>query len=103
MAAHPPRIIAHPDLQETADNPCDTGSELEELKKRFPQVVWDGEGVEWEGWTGKKGVWGPGREEVEERAVRVRKYLFGLGEVGHVVCVLHGGVRDSSGGDGMVC
>ena len=35
----PPRILAMPHLQETTENPCDTGSTLELLKKQYGEHV----------------------------------------------------------------
>lgn len=82
--------------------PCDTGSDVEELKKVWPdEVDWSMFDGEEEGlgdrsqWRSKEGVWAPGQQALENRAKWVRQFLkrvIDKGGVDHVVCVLHGGV-----------
>ncbi|KAI5818677.1 histidine phosphatase superfamily [Pyronema omphalodes] len=93
-------VIALPDLQETSDMPCDTGSSVEILKadpKLKTTDYGDKMEVNWEevekagdAWFSKEGIYGATPERLKERAERVRKWLKSREEQ-HVVCVLHGG------------
>lgn len=108
----PPRnlkVIALPEIQETSDLPCDTGSALEVLQKEFAE---GGEGEKWAGcidlslvapgWNDKSSGtdWAPDKTSVEARAHKARLYLRDLankyerdtGNEAHVVVVTHGGL-----------
>ncbi|KAF8246744.1 phosphoglycerate mutase-like protein, partial [Wilcoxina mikolae CBS 423.85] len=90
-------VLALPELQETSDLPCDTGSDagilaadpMLKTTSAGGKVNIDFSGLE-EGWTSKMGKWASGVEALKERAVWVRRWLKGR-EEDHVVCVLHGG------------
>ncbi|KKY13442.1 putative phosphoglycerate mutase family protein [Diplodia seriata] len=89
------RVIALPEIQETSDLPCDTGSDRAELEREFagrwlPQL--DLSRVE-DGWNSKKGRWAATPDAVAERARRARAFLRELaGDDGEVVVVTHGGL-----------
>lgn len=84
------KIIALPELQETSDLPCDTGSEVEELRKEFEGKPVDFELVK-EGWNGKRGKWAPTSKAIEKRAREARLWLQGRSEK-NIVVVTHGGM-----------
>lgn len=83
-------VIALPEIQESSDLPCDTGSELEELQHEFEGLKIDWSRVK-PGWNSKKGIWLPGSAEVRARCKVARQWLRARPE-SHVVVVLHGGV-----------
>lgn len=83
-------IITLPEIQETSDLPCDTGSDLAELEHEFAGKKIDFKLVQ-EGWNSKKGKWTPTTKEVEERAKYARHWLRERKEE-HIVVVTHGGV-----------
>jgi broad specificity phosphatase PhoE len=70
-------LLLEADLQERSNLPCDTGSSVEELKKAFPLLDFDGLD---ETWPTKTGRYGPDDGDVGERAVRVTDLLGGLAE-----------------------
>lgn len=82
------QVIGLPELQETSDLPCDTGSSPEELQKEF-----DGKSVDLslvkEGWNVKEGRWAPTVEDIRERARVARKWLMERPEK-NIVVVTHG-------------
>ncbi|TVY32078.1 putative phosphatase [Lachnellula subtilissima] len=93
------KVLALPELQETSDLPCDTGSEPKKLVEEFGK---DGKvelGLVDEGWNSKKGKWSPSASAIEARAREARLYLRTLGteaaaktnEDQHIVVVTHGG------------
>ncbi|KAI9691121.1 MAG: hypothetical protein M1822_008741 [Bathelium mastoideum] len=86
-------ILALPDLQETSDLPCDTGSPAAELARTYRGRPVDLSLVEREGdaWCRKEGRWGPGAEAIRARARAVREWLWGRSEE-VVVAVTHGGL-----------
>lgn len=98
------KVIALPEIQETSDLPCDTGSDLAELEREFAGQPVDFSRVE-DGWNSKKGKWAPTPAAVAERARQARVWLRELaGEDGEVVVVTHGGLlhtftQDYSGFD----
>lgn len=93
LAANPDlRVIALPEIQETSDLPCDTGSPRAELEREFAGQPVDLSRVE-DGWDSKKGRWAPTPQAVGERARVARVWLRELaGEDGEVVVVTHGGL-----------
>ncbi|EKG11514.1 Histidine phosphatase superfamily clade-1 [Macrophomina phaseolina MS6] len=92
LAAKNLRVIALPEVQETSDLPCDTGSDRAELEREFAGQPVDLSRVE-DGWNSKKGRWAPTPEAVAERARVARVWLRELaGEDGEVVVVTHGGL-----------
>lgn len=86
-----------PELQETSELPCDTGSCRDELEKveAFRGIDFtplDEARTEEDGdWNSKRGKWGSDQILLEKRARWVRRWLQGRNEK-HIVCVLHGGV-----------
>ncbi|SMR50632.1 unnamed protein product [Zymoseptoria tritici ST99CH_1E4] len=89
------KIYAVPELQETSDHPCDTGSSRADLEK-----VFDGKNIDFsalkEGWQLKTGSMGAEKETILARARTVRELLgewFGKDDSGKgdVVVVSHGG------------
>lgn len=89
---HKSQIITLPELQETSDQPCDTGSSKEDLEKEFTGKHVDFSHVI-EGWNNKKAgsKWSPERSMVEERARVARRWLMARPEK-HLVVVTHGGL-----------
>jgi broad specificity phosphatase PhoE len=65
-------LLLEADLQERSDLPCDTGSSVDDLKKAFPHLDFDGLD---ESWPTKTGRYGPDDSDVRERAVRVTDLL----------------------------
>lgn len=82
------KVVGLPELQETSDLPCDTGSSVEELAKEF-----EGKPVDLSlvmpGWNDKKGRWAPTPQAIEERAMAARKWLMARPEK-EIVLVTHG-------------
>lgn len=92
IAAKNLKVIALPEIQETSDLPCDTGSDRAELEREFAGQPVDLSRVE-DGWNSKKGRWAATPEAVAERARVARVFLRELaGEDGEVVVVTHGGL-----------
>ncbi|KAK0654296.1 hypothetical protein DIS24_g5352 [Lasiodiplodia hormozganensis] len=92
IAAKNLKVIALPEIQETSDLPCDTGSDRAELEREFAGQPVDLSRVE-DGWNSKKGRWAATPEAVAERARVARVFLRELaGEEGEVVVVTHGGL-----------
>ncbi|KAH8684741.1 phosphoglycerate mutase family protein-like protein [Tricladium varicosporioides] len=93
------KVLALPELQETSDLPCDTGSSPSKLHEEF-----DGKGQVdlsrvHEGWNSKTGRWAANAAATEARARVARLFLRTLGsqsvtstgEDQHIVVVTHGG------------
>ena len=85
-------ILALPEVQETSDLPCDTGSKLAELKREFQGQAVDLSLVEKAGdsWCSKKGRWSPMAEAIQKRAREAREWVWSREEE-VVVLVTHGG------------
>ena len=83
------KVIALPELQETSDMPCDTGSTPEELVKEFAGKPVDLQFVK-EGWNCKRGKWAPTPTAIDKRAWDARLWLKARPEK-HIVVVTHGG------------
>ena len=84
------QLITLPELQETSDQPCDTGSSRVELEKEFADRNVDFSRAI-DGWNSKKGKWSPERSAIEARAQVVRQWLMARPEK-HIVVVTHGGL-----------
>ena len=92
-------LIALPEVQETSDFPCDTGSPVTELKKEFKGMEDKGWKFDWRecekagDYCDKKAGtrWAPQKEKVEERCRVAREWLSRRKEK-DVVVVTHGGV-----------
>jgi broad specificity phosphatase PhoE len=73
-----PNIVALPEVQETSDFPCDTGSDVSRLRKemREKRVPVDLSLVK-EGWNVKtlSNKWSPSSEALTKRAREARKYI----------------------------
>lgn len=83
-------IIALPEIQETSNLPCDTGSSREDIAKEFEGVRLDLSRVP-DDWTSKTGKWAPHSDALEERCKLARKWLRSRPER-NIVVVTHGGV-----------
>ncbi|KAK7557779.1 histidine phosphatase superfamily [Phyllosticta citricarpa] len=89
------KVIALPELQETSDLPCDTGSDPAEVAREFAGQPVDLSRVE-EGWNSKKGRWAPESAAIEARARDARQFLRELASSSgdddvEIVVVTHGG------------
>jgi len=104
------RVIALPEIQETSDLPCDTGSAAQLLADEFAAGRWAGTvdlGLVQEGWN-DKGIstrWAPTPRNLERRSREARVWLRALArgweegrravggeEEAHIVVVTHGGL-----------
>lgn len=83
-------VIALPEVQETADVPCDTGTDIGILKKEMESKPVDLSRV-MEGWNSKTGRWAPNAEALELRAREARQWLKARPEK-EIVLVTHGGL-----------
>lgn len=84
------QVIALPWLQETSDLPCDTGSDVETLKKEMEGKPVDLSLVD-EGWNNKKGIYVPSEDAIDYRAKLTRQWLKARSEK-EIVVVTHGGL-----------
>lgn len=82
------KIVAMPELQETSDLPCDTGSSPEEIAKEFAGKPIDLDSVK-EGWNNKRMKWAPTATAIEKRARDARAWLMARPEK-EIVVVTHG-------------
>jgi broad specificity phosphatase PhoE len=82
------RIIGLPELQETSDMPCDTGSSPEEIAKEFAGKQIDLDLVQ-PGWNSKTGKWAATPSAVQQRAKEARVWLSQRPET-DIVVVTHG-------------
>jgi len=94
------KIIALPELQETSDVPCDTGSDPAKLQEEFGTGQWKGTvdlSFVHEGWNHKAAntKWAPSAAKIEARAREARRLLRDLamksGAEAEIVVVTHGG------------
>ncbi|KAK3075444.1 hypothetical protein LTR53_001229 [Teratosphaeriaceae sp. CCFEE 6253] len=83
------KIIALPDLQETSDLPCDTGSDPSVLAKEYEGKPVDLSLVTPD-WNGKKGRYSPSNAAVDARARDARLWLMARPEK-EICLVTHGG------------
>lgn len=82
------KVIALPELQETSDLPCDTGSSPTEIAREFEGKPVDLTLVK-DGWDSKKGRWAAESRAIEKRARDARKWLMARPEK-NIVVVTHG-------------
>lgn len=82
-------VIALPEICETADVPCDTGSDVSVLKEELKDKPVDLSRVQ-EGWNVKTGKWAPTADALEKRAKEARQWLKARPEE-EIVVVTHGG------------
>ncbi|KAG9235785.1 histidine phosphatase superfamily [Amylocarpus encephaloides] len=93
------KILALPELQETSDLPCDTGSAPAKLIEEFGEKRLIDLGLVHEGWNSNTGRWLPSASAIEVRAREARVFLRDLGteaaaqtgEDQHIAVVTHGG------------
>ncbi|KAI5197864.1 hypothetical protein E4T39_07069 [Aureobasidium subglaciale] len=87
------KVYALPELQETSDLPCDTGSKVSDLEAEFK-----GQPIDWsymhtppaKAWNVKSGKWSATASAVDDRARIAREWLYSRPEK-EVVVVTHGG------------
>ncbi|KAL8763501.1 MAG: hypothetical protein Q9184_000713 [Pyrenodesmia sp. 2 TL-2023] len=84
------KYFALPEIQETSDLPCDTGSSLSTLKQEFKDQRVDLSLVP-EDWDSKKGKWAAEQNTIEARCLEARKWLKARNE-SEIVIVAHGGL-----------
>lgn len=84
------QCIALPEVQETSDLPCDTGSNVAILKEKFKNKPVDLSLLS-EDWDSKKGKWAPEQEAIERRCRDARQWLKTRDEKA-IVLVTHGGL-----------
>lgn len=82
------KVIALPEVQETSDLPCDTGSTPDALACEFEGKPVDLSLVK-EGWNSKKGKWSANATAIEKRAAEARNWLERRRET-NIVVVSHG-------------
>jgi broad specificity phosphatase PhoE len=72
-----PRILAMPHLQEITENPCDTGSPLEQLKRDYGKyITFEDRFFETDDWLVKSGTsFANNNQLLNERAEFVRKFI----------------------------
>lgn len=97
------KVTALPELQETSDLPCDTGSEPSKLEEEFNSSPFAGKvdfSLVHPGWNNKTGKWSPASSAIEARALEARLFLRNLAQSyssSHpdsnvdIVVVTHGG------------
>ncbi|GAB7363414.1 hypothetical protein MBLNU230_g3691t1 [Neophaeotheca triangularis] len=83
------KVVAIPELQETSDLPCDTGSSPEDLAKVYEGKPVDLSRVKAD-WTDKQGKFAPTASAIEARAKEARQWLMARPEK-EIVVVTHGG------------
>lgn len=81
-------VIALPELQETSDLPCDTGSSPEILAKEYEGKPVDLSLVK-PGWNNKRMRWAPTAMAIDKRAGDARRWLMARPEK-EIVVVSHG-------------
>ncbi|RAK97678.1 uncharacterized protein BO80DRAFT_427952 [Aspergillus ibericus CBS 121593] len=90
--AHPDmKLIALPDVQETSDVACDTGSDPDVLRKEMEEKNAPIDlGLVHEGWNNKQDKYAPTHKAIKERARAARRWLKARPEK-EIVVVTHGG------------
>ncbi|KAI9890461.1 MAG: hypothetical protein M1814_003945 [Vezdaea aestivalis] len=89
IVKHGVHVIAHPDLQEISDLPCDSGSPIALLQEEFAGLSVDLSLVT-PGWESKQGPYEPTPEAIRARAAEARTWLKAQKE-SDIVVVTHGG------------
>ncbi|KAL8766433.1 MAG: hypothetical protein Q9209_006809 [Squamulea sp. 1 TL-2023] len=84
------QCVALPEIQETSDLPCDTGSNIQILKEKFKNKPLDLSLLP-EDWNNNKGKWAPEQEAIERRCRDARQWLRARNEKA-IVVVTHGGL-----------
>jgi broad specificity phosphatase PhoE len=84
-------IVALPELQETSDLPCDTGSTPTHLASEFAKYHIDFTHVQ-EEWNVKTGRWSANEDAIKKRAQEAREWLARRPER-EIVVVTHGSYR----------
>lgn len=87
------KVIVLPELQETSDLPCDTGSSVGEIEREFKGKPVDTSLLHLEAnksWNDKRGRWAPAAAAIDARASDAREWLNRRPEK-HIVAVTHGG------------
>jgi len=87
------KVIALPELQETSDLPCDTGSDPTQLAKELdgkPIDLSELDKSEAQHWNNKRGRWAPHSDAIVARAKVAREWLRARPER-DIVVVTHGG------------
>ncbi|KAL9603854.1 MAG: hypothetical protein Q9219_000963 [cf. Caloplaca sp. 3 TL-2023] len=82
--------IALPEIQETSDLPCDTGSHLDTLKEDFKNRPISLDLVP-EDWNSKQGKWAGNQDAIQMRCREARNWLKARDEQ-VIVVVTHGGL-----------
>ncbi|KAL8723481.1 MAG: hypothetical protein Q9225_000214 [Loekoesia sp. 1 TL-2023] len=82
--------IALPEVQETSDLPCDTGSNLSTLKEDFKNKPVNFSLVP-EDWDNKRDKWAPNQDAIDARCREARKWLKARDEDA-IIVVTHGGL-----------
>ncbi|KAI4187501.1 MAG: hypothetical protein L6R41_002783 [Letrouitia leprolyta] len=82
--------VALPEVQETSDLPCDTGSDIFAIKEDFKDKPVNFSLVP-EGWNNKQGKWAANGDAVAARCREVRRWLKMRDEQA-IVVVTHGGL-----------
>ncbi|KAB8071169.1 histidine phosphatase superfamily [Aspergillus leporis] len=85
------KLILLPDVQETSDVPCDTGSDPDVLRKEMEEkgLPVDSTLVH-EGWNNKTGQYAPTHAAIKKRARDARRWLKARPEK-EIIVVTHGG------------
>ena len=83
------KVIALPELQETSDLPCDTGSDIAILLEEFADQPVD-LGLVVKGWNSKAEKWAATNTAIKKRAREARVWLRAREEE-HIAVVTHGG------------
>jgi len=83
------KIIALPEIQETSDLPCDTGSDPEEVQREFEGKPVDLSLLKSD-WNSKTGKWASTSTKISERAREARRWLRDR-KKHDIVVVTHGG------------
>ncbi|EME48841.1 hypothetical protein DOTSEDRAFT_67786 [Dothistroma septosporum NZE10] len=83
------KVVALPEVQETSDLPCDTGSDRAELEKEFEGRPVDLALVK-DDWNNKRGRWAPTATAIQSRAGEARLWLMNRPEK-EIIVVTHGG------------
>ncbi|KAH9807343.1 Phosphoglycerate mutase family [Teratosphaeria destructans] len=81
------KVLALPIAEEASDAPCDTGSDIEILRKEFPEKV-DFEYVK-SGWYLHEGEYATDPKALNARAAKLRRFIRGRPEK-EIVLVTHG-------------